>query len=158
MTDLPSRYVHHLKVHLMNLLGVSLAVFLATGAMAQISGAEDCKKYLSDLRWALMEPNSTGQIASDHAGAVLVGKTCDPEFIKSWFSTAGWTLKSRLAYEGANTGPFGPTDRRFYADDVLILCLPRGWLWWWFTGGCSAIVNVYMFQGNITNIGAHRPI
>jgi hypothetical protein len=118
---------------------------------AQAAKAEDCRDLFADLRWTLTEVDSFWQLASDHAGTVLLGTTCDPVFIKSWFSTAGWTLKLDEQNEPEE---FGPPDGLFWQDKVLIFCLPRQWPWRWVTDGCSAGVNVSLSNGRITHISA----
>jgi hypothetical protein len=123
-------------------------------ALPHIARAQNCEKAFADLRWTLVESDSSWQLASDHAGVVLVDKECDEEFIKEWFATAGWSLSRELTQQADNIGPFGATDRSYLADRILIFCLPRGWLWRWVTNGCSAGVNVNLFQGRITDVSA----
>lgn len=154
MTHLFSRFVRQPKVHLIHLFGVSLALLLATGAMAQSSGFEDCQTRFSELRWTVSEPDSSWQLASDHAGATLLGAVCDPDFIKSWFASAGWTLTLDYRNEAEEFGPYGPTEAPFWMDRHLKFCLPREWPWRWLTQGCTMSMGISMFQDRITHLNA----
>ncbi len=134
------------------LAAATLAIL--TFALPHTAHAQDCEKALADLRWTLVEPNSSWQLASDHAGAVLLDMECDPEFIKEWFAAAAWKLVGESTRKLNETGPFGPTNQRFRIDQSMAFCLPRQWPWRWITEGCSVGIGISTFQGRITHINA----
>jgi hypothetical protein len=125
------------------------AVFLL--GIAQSASADECQTTLAALRWTLTEPDSSWQLDSRRAGEALLGKVCDPEFLKSWFSTAGWTLLGDSTREPAQ---FGPTVRSYWEDRGLAFCLPREWPWRWMSNPCSSTVGISMFEGRITFVSA----
>ena len=118
---------------------------------AQNAMADQCQETLGALRWTLIEPDSFSQLASDHAGEALLDKVCDAEFIKTWFSTAGWRF---LGEDTSAPVKLGPTNNPYWQDRALAFCLPREWPWRWMSNPCSATVGISLFKGRITDVSA----
>lgn len=135
-------------------LQVSIVATLPSSVASQTTSAEDCVAILEDLRWLLIEGQPSGLLASDHAGASLVGVACEPNAIKNWFSDSNWRFRGEAEFKPDQSGPFGPPGKEYYQDRVLSFCAPRHWFMQWVMGSCSMGVAIFMYEGRITHISA----